>query len=458
MTVRPWPRAAAALAVLAGFAAAAAAQNRLNLNPDESNRWSELRNGAKPRVREDNKDEAKKNEDAIRRKAQVEVARLLDYAATADGSSEKKAISDVVRGLNDLIVDPTKFSAQNKMTEGQRDIIKIFGAEMIAQLKPLIGTAEKPSTQNAIVKINATRMLSIVGKSGYEPVAVYAAEIINDPNQRDEVKVYALQALQHLFAVPHPELDNKSVFGNNTQAEEGPIKALIAFITRKPTYGPDASEEEVNAYRYLRREAIIALGKVRHAIFRDRQTAEIRALPGLVLLRVANSDVSLNPAPSLSERIEALAGYLNMQGDKEQNMDFAAGYIATALRDLVVEFKASRTPEKPKPDDKNPPQRAVEERDRQGWKVAAVRFEVGMKVWRDNYDNIPGARPAGVKKMMNDLASLLERSVFAFMSQGRRDDVILEPLNTWLSSTQFPSTSLVPGDPTATVTRPGSGR
>ena len=72
MTVRPWPRAAAALAVLAGFAAAAAAQNRLNLNPDESNRWSELRNGAKPRVREDNKDEAKKNED--KKTALVDVA------------------------------------------------------------------------------------------------------------------------------------------------------------------------------------------------------------------------------------------------------------------------------------------------------------------------------------------------------------------------------------------------
>ena len=66
MTVRHWLRAAAALALLAGVASAAAAQGKLNLSPDESNRFAEIRNGAKPRVREDNKDEAKKNEEAMK--------------------------------------------------------------------------------------------------------------------------------------------------------------------------------------------------------------------------------------------------------------------------------------------------------------------------------------------------------------------------------------------------------
>src|SRR5262245_12560 len=220
MNFRHWLRCAAALALLGGLAGAAAAQNKLNLTPDESNRFTEIRLGTKARVREDNKDEAKKNEDAIRRKAQVEVARMLDYAGTADGSSDAKPISQVVRSLNDVLVDPARFPPPLK--EGQRDMIKIFGDEMITQLKPLIGTKEKPSTQNLIIKINAARALSIVGKSGYDPIATYAAEIISDPNQHDAVKVYALQALQFVFAVPHAELEGKSVFGNNFQAEEVP--------------------------------------------------------------------------------------------------------------------------------------------------------------------------------------------------------------------------------------------
>src|SRR5262249_30174630 len=152
------------------------------------------------------------------------------------------------------------------------------------QLKTLLGTAEKPVNQSMVIKINAARALSILGKSGYEPVAAYAAEIIGDPKQYDAVKVYALQALQFLFAVPHPELEGRSVFGNNFQAEEVPIKALIAFINRKPAYAADASEEEVNAFRYLRREAVAALGKVRHVIFRNRNTTQIIAVPGVWLL------------------------------------------------------------------------------------------------------------------------------------------------------------------------------
>src|SRR5262249_18056377 len=159
-------------------------------------------------------------------KAQVEVARMLDYAATADGSSDGKPISQVVRALNDVIVDPIRFPSPLK--EGQRDMIKIFGEEMLNQLKPLLGTAEKASTQNMVIKINAARALSILGKSGYEPVGAYAAEVIGDPNQHDAVKVYALQALQFLFTVPHSELEGRSVYGNNFQAEEVPIKALIA--------------------------------------------------------------------------------------------------------------------------------------------------------------------------------------------------------------------------------------
>src|SRR5262249_14800762 len=203
-----------------------------------------------------------------------------------------------------------------------------------------------------IVKINAARALSIVGKSGYDPVATYAAEIISDPNQHDAVKVYALQALQFLFAVPHPELEGRSVFGNNFQAEQVPIKALIVFVQRKPTYDASASEEEVNAFRYLRREAIIALGKVRYSIFRNRQTNQIIAVPGIWLLRIANADVSLTPQPNLSERIEALTGFLNLQGDKEQNMDFAAGFVATAVKDLATQFKESSALDRLKAEEK----------------------------------------------------------------------------------------------------------
>jgi len=458
MTFRHWLRGAAALALVAGLCGSAAAQSKLQLTPDESSRWTDIRNGVKPFVKENKADEAKKNKEAIQRKAQVEVARMLDWYNTAAGSSADKPISQVVRGLNDVIIEPARFTAREKLTEGQRDMIIIFGEEMVNQLKPLIGTADKPSGADMVVKINAARALSIVAKSGYEGVAPYATEILNDPKQHDAVKVYVLQALHNLFAVPNREREERSVLAKD-EDEVAPIQALISFIARKPNYGADASEEEINAFRYLRREAVAALGKVRKPIVRT--DGKVVAVPAVWLLRVANADVNFSPPVSISERIEALAGYLNMQGDKEQNMDFAAGFVALAIKDLAQQFKEARTLERPKTDDKEKEKKVPdnsEERDRQAWKLASVRISVGLKVWRDNWENLPGARPATVKKMLVDLGNVADKSILDLMYQGRRGEVSMEQLNSWLSGQQFTSRSLTNEDPSSIVTRSDANR
>ena len=457
MTLRPWLRATAALAVLAVTAASAAAQRLPQLSPEDYSRFNDIRDGKKPFVNEPNKQDAQKNIDAIKRRAQLEVARMLDSANTSAGSSDTKPISQVVRSLHDVIIDPLTFG-RTKLSEGQRDMIRIFGEEMNAQLRPIFGTKDKPSTADVLVRLNAARQLSIVAKSGFDELADTAVEVIADPNQHDAVKLYMFEALGNLFAVPHPEQEGKSVF-TKEERENKAIQTLIDFIARQPKMDANASRDEIAGVRYVRREAIRALGQVRKPVVRDAN-GKIVMSPGIWLLRVANADRNFVPPVSLSERVEGLVGYLNLQADKEQAMDFAAGFIATAIRDLGLEYKERKLLEKIKVDDKAPPERAPDDRDMQAWKLTANRIQLGLKVWRDNWENPAfGARPADIKAMMQRVSDTADRNILRQMIEGgKTDEINLQPLDDWLRSTQFPSASLFPDDKTLTIVRPDAGR
>ncbi len=431
------------------------AQDKISLDPDDTIRFVDIREGRRPYVKDPNAQEAEKNIAAIKKKARFEVASMIEAANTDRGSSEAKPISLVVRRLNDSIVDPLGAPGR-KLTEGQRDLNQILCQEMIEQLRPIFGTAEKPGNPDILLRVNAARQVSILGRTGQDVVARTAIDIIKNPIEHDGVKLYAIEALGHVFAVPHPEKEGESNFADKNLEVEA-VKTLIDFIAREVKIEPSASQEEIDAYRYLRREAVRALGQVRKPIFRDRDNNQVLANPAIWLLRVANGDQRLKPPPGLSERAEALSAYLFLKGDKFQNMDYAAGFVATAIRDLVLEFMhpERQTLEKPRGDDTKLPDRPPHERDYHPWRLTANRIQVGLSVWRENYEHPAfGVRPAEVKSLMDKLIEAVNRNIIGGILQNQRTNIILEPLETWLRNSQFPSRSLFNDDPESTVVRP----
>lgn len=451
MKLRVW---LAGLAFSLGSLSAALPQDPNTLSPDDTVRFTDIREGRRAYVKDNNPQEAEKNITAIKKKARYEVASLIESANTDRGSSESKPISLVVRRLIDSIVDPLGAPGR-KLTEGQRDLNLILCQEMIEQLRPIFGTAEKPGNPDILLRINAARQLSILGRTGQEVIARMAIDILKNPNEHDAVKLYAIEALGHVFAVPHPEKEGESNF-NDKNLEVEAVKTLIDFIARPVKVEPSMSQEEIDAFRYLRREAVRALGQVRKPIFRDRD-GKVLANPAIWLLRVANGDQRLSPPPSLSERAEALSAYLFLQGDKFENMDYAAGFVATAIRDIVAEFMhpERQTLEKPRGDDARLPDRVPQERDYHPWRLTSNRIQVGLGVWRENYEHPAfGPRPAEVKNLMDKLIEAVNRNILGGMLQNQRTNVILEPLETWLRNTQFPSKSLFNEDPEAVVVRP----
>jgi hypothetical protein len=453
MIRRDWIHGMAALVMLAGTCAAPGqAQDRklMGLDFADQERFIAIRNGKPP----GGDAEKAKNEEVVRKMAHVQVNRLVDAANTASGSGDNNAITDVVRKLDDSIVDPIKWT---KINERQAEFIATFGKELTPELLKLIGTSAKPSSAEMLLKVNATRMLSILGRSGYEGVASGAAEILNDSKQSDAVKLYAIQAIKNVFAVPAPDHPEKSVISKPEQ-ETAAILALVDFIARKPDLSPTASREEVDAIRYVRREAIRALGHVRKSIVRDpSNNAKVIVDPALWLLRVANSDRELVPSPSLSERVEGVIGYLMLIPDTEENMDFAAGFVATAMRDIAQEYKDRKLLEKPKADDKSPPAHIPEERDYLPWKLVANRLSLAFREWRYNWETyVPVAkRSAQWQEMVRTVATAADEDILRYMMVGNQtESVDTNRLRIFLQSMTNVPNLLFNEDKNSFITRP----
>ncbi|HEY1380376.1 MAG TPA: hypothetical protein VGF55_26475, partial [Gemmataceae bacterium] len=214
-------------------------------------------------------------------------------------------------------------SGDAKVAEAQRKYIDEFGKSAVEAL-------QGPATQagNPLVRLNATRMIAEVCRSGYDGAAEACLKVLAKADESDAVKLYALQGLKDLFSIlPNPPtqtdpgIPEKTVFqkdntGNLSPLERKCIQALTDFIFRQPPAESDA--QDVDGQFYVRREAVRALALVRVQQVKNKGTVEGR--PALALLKIARGD-GLNPPSntpqgpdyrSAGERIEAVIGFCNL--------------------------------------------------------------------------------------------------------------------------------------------------
>jgi hypothetical protein len=439
--------AAVALLTVAGMQRAAAQDKRPDL--DELYRFREIK-GGKRAVQESPAAEMDKNKAAIRKVAQWHASRLMSAANKSLGSSDELPISTAVREFTADVLEPNLYTA--RMTLGQQDMIQIFGKDVMTALTPILDFKPPYGADKTLLMINAGRCIAALAKSGYEPLADNAVAIIDNPAVSDAIKLYYLHALKNLFAVPNPDRPEKSVF-TDPQRELKAINSLIGFLTRKPTISPSAPQDEIDGYRYVRREALRALGMVRYPIVRVQ--GNVQTIPAIVLLRFANSDKSIVPPPSVSERAEGLIGYLQLAPDKEQNMDFSAGFVALAVRDLAVDYKAAKPPPPKGIDPKDLPKEPLAERDYMAWKLTATRISAGLKSWKDNWDNnLPPPRPADQARLVTGAFDQCETAVLKYINDGKRTEVAPDLLNQWLQNEKFPNNLMFSDDKSTFITRP----
>lgn len=247
------------------------------------------------------------------------------------GSGPKPGMHEAVQEVFKHFPDFKKLSSDPTKADNQQKYIKEFSNRLAAYVLKIL---DSPAM---IARVNGVILLSRLGESGQEELADPMCQIIEDKNQGDAVKLYALRGLRNLF-------DNARDDAFRGDAGEERLvrclKTLTNFLGRKPADG--LTEPEREAFEYVRREAVRALGASRVPVVEKRRFKV--SVPSLDLVRVA-AGVGLEPPPSLSERVEAAAGLARMRtkNANKYQPEVPAYYVGRVVVDFATQYDKDRS-------------------------------------------------------------------------------------------------------------------
>jgi hypothetical protein len=317
------------------------------LDTQEYYRFRDLNQGAQPIVSFDPAETAA-NRAVLDKAARWYVYRLAwsEYQSGQGASGMHTLVEEALRQI------PLPRPRQ-PLSEEQQNYLKVFGGLLQERVQEVLRDPQP------IVRVNAVRLLAHLAAAGRQEVVDVLLALLKDPAENDGVKLFALRGLKSLLAQGAP---GKAVPADATRWESV-VRALIAYIERKPSLTADAPLDEVDGYRYVRREAVRGLAlavNVPAGVAPDlpRQAA-------LTLLRVLYKE-QLLPEASLAEQVEASAGLCRM------HQCFTTQEAETAIHRLgrfVVEYVEHYVREAQRPGG------AVQV----PWKLYAMRLRVALE-------------------------------------------------------------------------------
>jgi hypothetical protein len=396
----------------------------------DSTRYTDLRNG-----RVDFNLDPAENRRVLEMAAKWYVNRLTwpqFYKGPEEGPIETIHASKMAPLVAEANRQLPEYRTHKGLDAKQEAFVNEFSKQLIAQIKTLLQAKEWP-----ISRINAAMILAHLGKVGYEPAADAMVDLISDPKETDAVKLYALRGLKDLFALQH--LPERPYTFQNKERERKSILALLDFLVRKVNLA-GASEEEVNAFRWVRREAIKALAETRYpAVMNDTKVVGPTAWQ---LLRVCCKD-GFDPEPSLAERVEAAIGVLrlNPRLSPGYNADYAVHGVGALIRDYVSSYNKDFRDNKAKSF---------------VWKYDALRLAAALQVLRGN---LSAVRNPAAAKFVTDLILKYE-SCLRTIEDARQvvADSDKDSLEQLIDNNQPAATSVYEGVPDSVIKRPAAGK
>jgi hypothetical protein len=305
---------------------------------------------------------------------------------TGEHKTMKALVDEAFKHI--LIPDPKK-----PLRKEQQDFMRGFSKALTSAIKDVL------NNHVPIAQVNAGIILAKLGETGIEDNADAMCDILENKDYEDHVKLYALIGLRNLFKISEGFQDEKRLSRT--------LKDLSEFLVRKPAFDPNKTpHEEVEAFRYVRREAVRALGQTRLPAIGRPKTPDAR--PALDLLRFMRAE-GLPLEPSLSEKVEAAIGLCQMQGKFGENYKYQPEYAAQYVGRLIVEF-ASRY------DEKRGETSGVD------WKYSAYRLKEALAMLK--------ADAAGRIRYIDDLTTRCTSVVNSIHGGNRAEHLAL---NDWLS-------------------------
>jgi hypothetical protein len=227
----------------------------------------------------------------------------------------------------------------DKKDRKNRVFIDMFGPALVSSMKKVL--ARDINTDQSTV-INAAMMLPTMAKLKQDDVSDYLIELVNDSKTHDVVRLYALKGLKEAMPItiqPGDDLDLSDKAQNDKRKRDAKLVDSLTKYIEQPFNVEGKSAEEVDAVRFIRREAIFTLAHAGAPAVLAVNKKKKEMLQGAVaptLLKVlAGGDIK-QPPPSLQEKIEAALGLCAM---KYPNMpEYDPGVAAYLIGRTIMDF------------------------------------------------------------------------------------------------------------------------
>jgi hypothetical protein len=266
---------------------------------------------------------------------------------TADAAAQYYLFRITIRSLDSHAVQ-NKFAVDvlEVTKQSDRSFVNIFGPSLVASMKDVL--AAQNMKKDAAIIVNAAMMLPTMAKLKQDDVGTYLRDLVDDPKTHDVVRLYALKGLKEYMPIGAQLDDNNLDIADARQNARRKldtlyVETLTKFIERKPSVA-GLSPGEVDAVRYLRREAIISLGFANSptVIAVTKKQVKKDILEGTVAPTLLNvlAKGQLEPTPSLQEKLEAVHGLcaLKFANLPEYNPDVANYLIGQTVLEFTKEY------------------------------------------------------------------------------------------------------------------------
>jgi hypothetical protein len=180
---------------------------------------------------------------------------------------------------------------------------------------------------------------------GIDQAADPLIDMVEDKDpRRDPTRYWAFKGLKYFLEHAERQAQESPGGAKDRKREERCVRALLDFLNRKPNLSAQPSPEEVEGYRFLRREAIRALATSRYpAVLNEKGDLEGRTAE--VLLHFVR-DQGIQPPARLDERIEAAVGVGRLKTlpsrDYKPKHAYQAGVAAHHVGKLIEDLSKAR--------------------------------------------------------------------------------------------------------------------
>ncbi|HEV3078311.1 MAG TPA: hypothetical protein VGY66_00970 [Gemmataceae bacterium] len=246
--------------------------------------------------------------------------------------ASSKGMHGLVKEAVSKIVDPN--DRRRAPNANQIAFKEEFDKRLAARL------AEVMRTSKVIARVNAAMILERLAATGDEEVVDILVETVQDPQENDGVKLFALRGLKEFCDLGQ----GLSAFRSKDR-EAKCIQALIDYVQHKPAGKQALSGSQAAALSYVRNEAVAALGATLFPAYSvtEKKKTTIQRTTALALLRVIRKD-GVIPEPTLTEQVNAVVSLAQLQAKlcDEYQVDYAAYHVGRFIAEFVVRRNAGK--------------------------------------------------------------------------------------------------------------------